>query len=82
MYTIITSVDRTVFSHVSIFIWLCIDVRHRHITVYGRLYVIGQTIIFLPCDFYLLSFFLSFFLRLISAAVDWMSTILPHMVLP
>ena len=43
-------------------------------------YVIGQTIIFLPCDFYLSSFFLSFFPRLISAAVDWMSTILPHMV--
>ena len=39
-------------------------------------YVIGQTIIFLPCDFYLSSFFP----HLISAAVDWMSTILPHMV--
>ena len=35
-------------------------------------FIIGQTIIFLPCDFYL-SFF---FPRLISAAVDWMSTIL------
>jgi len=43
-------------------------------------YVIGQTIIFLPCDFYvsinityLLTYFflLSFFPRLISAAVDW-----------
>jgi len=43
-------------------------------------YVIGQTIIFLPCDFYLSSS--SFFPRLISAAVDWMSTILPHMVWP
>jgi len=42
--------------------------------------VIGQIIIFLPCDFFLL---LSFFIpRLISAAVDWMSTILPHMVWP
>jgi len=40
-------------------------------------YVIGQTIIFLPCAFYL-SFL--FFPRLLSAAVDWMSTILPHMV--
>ena len=30
----------------------------------------------------LLSFFLSFFPRLISAAADWMSTILPHMVWP
>jgi len=36
-------------------------------------YVIGHTIIFLPCDLYLSSFFLSFFPRLISAAVDWMS---------
>jgi len=40
-------------------------------------YVIGQTIIFLPCGYYL-----SFFPRLISAAGDWMSTILPHMVWP
>jgi len=38
---------------------------------------------FLACDFYLLSFYLSFFIsRLISAAADWMSTILPHMVWP
>jgi len=44
-------------------------------------YVIGQTIIFLPCDFFVLLSF-SFFPRLISAAVDWMSTILPHMVWP
>jgi len=34
-------------------------------------YEIGQAIIFLPCGF-----FLSFFLRLISAVADWMSTIL------
>jgi len=40
-------------------------------------YGIGQTIIFLPCGYYL-----SFFPRLISAAGDWMSTILPHMVWP
>jgi len=40
---------------------------------------IGQAMIFLPCDFYLLS---SFFPRLISAAADSMSTILPHMVWP
>jgi len=33
----------------------------------------------LPCGFFL-SFL--FFLRLISAAVDWMSTILPHIVWP
>jgi len=41
-------------------------------------YVIGQAIIFLPCGFFLLLLFLSFFPRLISAAADWMSTILPH----
>ena len=41
-------------------------------------YVIGKTIIFLPCGFYFLSSFL--FPRLISAVGDWMSTILPHMV--
>jgi len=35
-------------------------------------------IIFLPCGFYLSSFFP----RLISAVGDWMSTILPHMVWP
>jgi len=35
-------------------------------------------IIFLPCSFYLSIFFP----RLISAAGDWMSTILPHMVWP
>jgi len=40
--------------------------------------VIGQTIIFLPCGFYLSSFFS----RLISAVGSWMSTILPHMVWP
>ena len=39
-------------------------------------HVIGQTIIFLPCDFHLSSFFP----RLISAAVNWMSTILRRMV--
>ena len=43
-------------------------------------YVIGQTIIFLPCDLYLSFFF--FFPRLISAVGDWISTILPHMVWP
>jgi len=55
---------------------------HRNV-YYGRAmhytliltYVIGQTIIFLPCAFYFL-----FFPRLISAVGDWMSTILPHIV--
>jgi len=45
-------------------------------------YVIGQTIIFLPCSFFLSSFFLLFFPRLISAVGDWMFTILWHMVWP
>jgi len=44
-------------------------------------YEIGQGIIFLICGFYLLSIYL-FFPRLISAAADWMSTVLPHMVWP
>jgi len=38
-------------------------------------------IIFLPCDFFS-SICLSFFPRLISAAADWMSTILVHMAWP
>jgi len=42
-------------------------------------YVIGQTIIFLPCS---VSLLLSFFPCLISAAADWMSTILLHMAWP
>jgi len=50
-----------------------------HCRYYGLPYVIGQTIIFLPCDFYLIS---SFFPRLILAAADWMSAILPNMVWP
>ena len=43
-------------------------------------YGIGQTIIFSCCGLFF--FFLSFFPRLISAAADWMSAILPHMVWP
>jgi len=41
-------------------------------------YVIGQTIIFSSCGFFLSSFFP----HLISAIADWMSTILAHMVWP
>jgi len=41
-------------------------------------YGIGQAIIFLPCGFYLSIFFP----RLISAAADWMSTVLLHVVWP
>ena len=43
-------------------------------------YVIGQTIIFSCCGLFF--FFFLFFPRLISAAADWMSAILPHMVWP
>jgi len=44
---------------------------------------IGRTIIFSCCDlFFFLSFFLSFFPRLISAVAEWMSAILAHMVWP
>ena len=53
--------------------------RHVHsICLLWSPYGIGQTIIFLPCGFYLLSFFPC----LISAVGDWMSAILPHMVWP
>jgi len=45
-------------------------------------YVIGGQYIFLPCDFYLSIVYLSFFPRLISAATDWISTILLHMAWP
>jgi len=40
--------------------------------------VADADIIFLPCGFYLLSFFPC----LISAVTDWMSTILRHMMWP
>jgi len=46
-------------------------------------YGIGQAIIFFPCGFCLSFFFLSFFIPcLISAAAEWMSTILRHMMWP
>ena len=46
-------------------------------------YVIGQTIMFSCCGLFFLLLLLSFFIpRLISAAADWMSAILPHMVWP
>ena len=45
-------------------------------------YVIGQTIIFLPCSFFLLLLSSFFIPRLISAAAGWMSTILWHIVWP
>jgi len=48
------------------------------VIIMGSPYGIGQPIIFLPCGFFFLSFFLSFFPRLIAAVADWMSVILPH----
>ena len=45
-------------------------------------YGIGQTIIFSCCGLFFFFFFFLFFPRLISAAADWMSAILPHMVWP
>ena len=67
-------------------LWNRADHIYFHAVVCSSLwspYVIGQTIILLSCDFYLsFFFFLFFFPRLILAAVDWMPTILPHMVWP
>jgi len=46
-------------------------------------YVIGRPYIFSCCGLFFLLLLLSFcFPRLISAAADWMSAILPHMVWP
>ena len=49
--------------------------------IYGRPMESGDHIYFhaVVCSFFL---FLLFFPRLISAAADWMSAILPHMVWP
>jgi len=59
--------------------WPPISFSTRTQTFLWSLYGIGQTIIFLPCGFFFLSFF---FPRLISAVGDWMFAILPHMVWP
>jgi len=45
-------------------------------------YGIGQTIIFSSCRLFYLSSVFLFFPRLFSAAADWMSAVLPHMVWP
>ena len=63
------------------FSWLFVVTRYWWVDWLRSPYVIGQTIIFLPCYFYLL-FSSSFFPSLISAAAGWMSTILWHMVWP
>jgi len=59
---------------------------HLKVTVANILwspYVIGQTIYIFILSFVLLSIFYPFvFPRLISAATEWMSAILPHMVWP
>jgi len=60
----------------------------RHSMLHNALIIImaavcnSGTIIVLPCGFFLLSIFFLFFPRLISAATDWMSTILLHMAWP
>ena len=72
-----TKVSHSVLSEDIVFI--CGD----YISTYA-LYIVmvalcnRATIICLPCD----CFLLLFFPRLISAAVDWMSTIFPHIVWP
>ena len=57
------------------------DVLGLQITVFVMAALCNRgAIIFLPCSFFLL--LSSFFPRLISAATDWMSTILLHMAWP
>jgi len=68
-------------SYESTTVILCASLSADTQTFLWSSYVIGQTIIFLPYDFYLL-LSSSFFPRLISAVGEWMSTILPHMVWP
>ena len=62
----------------NIFVKFALDMRKLLCSLYG----IGQTIIFLPCSFFLLLLSFFFFPRLILAVADWMSAILPHMVWP
>ena len=56
----------------------CDSMNFTHLTNLWSPHVIGQTIYIFMLWFVLLSFFP----RLISAAADWMSAILPHMVWP
>ena len=56
----------------------CLEVLRVRLCLWSP-YVIGQTIVFSCCGLF---FLLLFFPRLISAAADWMSTILRHMVWP
>jgi len=57
------------------------DYFHAVVTSLWPPCVADADIIFLPCDFFLLSS-IFFIPRLISAVVDWVSTILLHMVWP
>ena len=57
-----------------------VAVLHRCRLLLWSPYLIGHTIIFSCCGLFF--FLLLFFPRLISAAADWMSAILPHMVWP
>ena len=68
-----------------VYLWVsvglvCLSMLFLMLDFLWSLYIIGQTVIFLPCVYFFLSFFS--FPRLISAVPDWMSTIVPHMVWP
>jgi len=80
----VTKFGEWAFSFADSTTWNSLPCDIRHITdtaVLWSPYVIGRPYIFLCCGlfFFLLSSFF-FFPRLISAAADWMSTILRHMV--
>jgi len=65
----------------SILCFFCFSIHYLVVVFLWPPCVIEQAIIFFPCGFFL-SFYLSFFPRLISAATDWMSTMLLHMAWP
>jgi len=54
----------------------------RQCSLLWPLCIADADIIFLPCDFYISSFFYLLFPCLISAVGDWISSILPRMVWP
>jgi len=56
------------------------DLERRNGVIYGRPMEWGRPYIFSCCGLFF--FLLLFFPRLMSAAADWMSAILPHMVWP
>ena len=62
--------------------YIPLESRHKYRLLWPP-YVIGGPLYLCPVISFYLSFFLSFFIpHLISAAADWMSTILLHMVWP